>query len=607
MSRSITRWVGVALAVFALVLPIQAQNVLTIRVESFEALLDDVDTIAVALGQPKGSADGWLQMAQSAMGMPELDWIDKKNPVVLALPLEGMMLGQNGFVGAFPVADVDAAVAAMKSSVEGVEIDENGLIHVPAGDAETLFFPSNGYLVFGRNPNLIGGFDPAGLLAGAHLPPGTIAAEFNVDSMRAMIGMAVEGARQKLAAGIAEGAQASGEGLDSETVTAVTDTMIGWIQTLVANTRSIQIAFEVTDSHLIVHNHYVPVSGSTLEGFLRAQEGGMPDIARLLDDSNAAMALVGNVTMTDEMLAAFEGFMQDYVGLISTTLANNSELAEFGDLAAVFPAMMERYSSLMKCMRGDLAQVVDMSDGIAFSQVSGIRNTEECSDVNQQVLEMASEIPEGLAQLLSVSEGWTHRGVKALEYGIDPSTFLSMSDEEGADEALQVINAMFGEDGFKTYLAASDGYWITSGGAGAEKSFKTLIDRVKDKKKGSGIDEAAFEPFDVGAGLYMMMDFGRLVGGLGSWLPEGSADSGELAQVQEIFNALGAMTGGIDLQRDSLGIKFAMPTAGFSTIAELAQRQRVEASDDDSNGDHDHGDHDGEGHDHGHEDGGDDD
>ena len=60
MSRSITRWVGVTLAVFALVLPIQAQNVLTIRVESFEALLDDVDTIAVALGQPKGSAEGWL-------------------------------------------------------------------------------------------------------------------------------------------------------------------------------------------------------------------------------------------------------------------------------------------------------------------------------------------------------------------------------------------------------------------------------------------------------------------------------------------------------------------------------------------------------------------
>ena len=110
MSRSIARWVGVTLAIFTLVLPIQAQNVLTVRVESFEALLDDVDTIAVALGQPKGSAENWLAMAQGMLGMPQFDWIDRKNPVVLALPLEGMMLGQNGFVGALPVADIDRLI-----------------------------------------------------------------------------------------------------------------------------------------------------------------------------------------------------------------------------------------------------------------------------------------------------------------------------------------------------------------------------------------------------------------------------------------------------------------------------------------------------------------
>ena len=77
MSHSIKRWIGVTFVVVALVLPAQAQNVLTVRVESFESLLNDVDTIAVAMGQPEGSSDNWLQMALGMLGMPKLDWVDE--------------------------------------------------------------------------------------------------------------------------------------------------------------------------------------------------------------------------------------------------------------------------------------------------------------------------------------------------------------------------------------------------------------------------------------------------------------------------------------------------------------------------------------------------
>jgi len=577
MSRSIARWIGVALAVFALVLPIQAQNVLTIRVDSFESLVDDVDAIAVALGQPKGSADGWLQMAQGALGMPQFDWVDKKSPFVLALPLEGMMLGQNGFVGALPVSDVDAAVSAMKSAVEGVEVDENGLIHVPTGEqSEMVLLPKNGYLVFGQNPNLVGGFDPTELLSGAHLPPGTIAAEFNVDSMRAMIGMAMQGARQNIAATIAQKAEEQGEALDAESAAAVANMGIEWVEALVANTRSVQLALELTDSHLIVHNHYLPVSGSALEGFLRAQKGGMPDVARLLDGEDSSMTLVGNVTWTDEAIAAFEGLMNGYATLVQDVMAKNEELGEMGALAELMPQIMDQYGSMWKCMRGDIAQVVHLSDGLQFTQVSGIRDSEECGDLDQRVLDMTSELPEELSEIFTISpNGLTHRGVTALEYGMDFGKFGDLSDEEGVEEAMTMLNGMFGEDGFKTYMALSDGYWISSGGAGADVSMRRLIDRIKDKKRGGGIDETAFEPFTVGAGLYFMMDFGRFFGGLSGFLPE-SADTAEIAELQEVFGALGAMTGGVDFQRDALGLKFAMPTAGLSKIGEMAQREAAD-------------------------------
>jgi len=103
-----------------------------------------------------------------------------------------------------------------------------------------------------------------------------------------------------------------------------------------------------------------------------------------------------------------------------------------------------------------------------------------------------------------------------------------------------------------------------------------VIDRIKDKKSGDGIDEAVFAPFDVGAGFYFMMDFGRMLDGIAKVLPEEVADTGELAEVRELFSALGAMTGGLDLQRDALALKLAMPTAGLSTIAEMAQREAAE-------------------------------
>ena len=213
-------------------------------------------------------------MAQGALGLPGIDWVDRKSPLVVALPLAGLMLGDQGFVAAFPVSDTDAAVEAIKAANEGVVIDEDGMIHLPMGDEgqEALLLPSKGYLIFGRNPSLVGGFDPSDLLAGAHLPPGTIAAEFNVDSMRAMIAMAMQGARQQIGSALAKAAEEGGQALDAESAGEVSNMVVGWLESLVANTRSIQLSLEVSGSHLVVHNHYLPVSGGALQSFLGAQK-----------------------------------------------------------------------------------------------------------------------------------------------------------------------------------------------------------------------------------------------------------------------------------------------------------------------------------------------
>jgi hypothetical protein len=581
MSHRITRCLGIALAIAALALPIQAQNVLSVRVESLEDLLADIDTIAVALGQDEGTSEGLLAMAQGVLGLPALDWIDRKSPLVIALPLEGMMLGDQGFVAAFPVSDTNAAIEAIKASVEGVEIDEDGMIHMPMGSGkEIVLLPSKGYMISGRNPSLVGGFDPTDLLAGAHLPPGTIAVEFNVDSMRAMIGMGLQGARQQIGSVLARTAEEGGQALDAESAAEVSNLVVGWIQSLVANTRSIQLALEVSGTHLVVHNHYLPVSGSALQSFLGAQEGGMPDLARLVDGKDASMVMVANMTWTDEATAAMNSFMEDYSKLLQSSLMDH---AEGNPVIEMMPALMEQYAALMRCQRGDMAQVVDMSDGMRFVQVSGLKAGDDCSSIDRMTGEIVAALPEEAQEIFSFSSNaWMHNGVPVSSFAMDFAGLLETqmaqlkeAGDEDQDEVLDDVNAMmkglFGEDGFEMYMAGVDDLWLGTGGAGGDASMKAMIDRATKGKRGQGIDPAVFAPFTVGAGAYWMMDFGKIFAGVGDLMPADKA--GEIAEVVQLFDALGAMTGALEFQSDALALKFAMPTAGLATIAEMAQAE----------------------------------
>ncbi len=143
---------------------------------------------------------------------------------------------------------------------------------------------------------------------------------------------------------------------------------------------------------------------------------------------------------------------------------------------------------------------------------------------------------------------------------------------------MSLIEGLFGEGGFTAYMAQAGDYWVATGGAGADESLRGLIDRVKDKKSAGGIDASTFAPFDVGSGLYVMFDFGRMVGAISKVLPDGAAEQDDMAEVQELLDALGAITGGLDLRHDALALKFAMSTSGLTSIAEMVQRENAAAA-----------------------------
>jgi len=181
---------------------------------------------------------------------------------------------------------------------------------------------------------------------------------------------------------------------------------------------------------------------------------------------------------------------------------------------------------------------------------------------------------------------FSHGGLQVARTSVQMDKIMVMPEQAGA-EVGQAMSAMFGDDGFITYMATSDELWLGTGGAGADDAMRTMIDRVQKSKSGQGIEASAFAPFEVNAGAYFSMDFGRLFAGLKGILPE--AEASEMAEVQEIMAALGAMTAALELQPDALALKFAMSTSGLAKIAELVGEEAAAEME--------HGDGHGEGHD----------
>ena len=89
--------------------PSTAQDLLVARVDSLNEVFDDVEAIAQAVGQDL-TREMLLMMGSSMLGSDATTIIDLDRPVAAVMPIEGMMLMQNGVVVAVPVIDATAAI-----------------------------------------------------------------------------------------------------------------------------------------------------------------------------------------------------------------------------------------------------------------------------------------------------------------------------------------------------------------------------------------------------------------------------------------------------------------------------------------------------------------
>jgi hypothetical protein len=579
MNRILARLTALVFALLVFGPPAVAQDVLTVRVESLDAFFADTDTLMTAVGQEAGMGEMALGMLQGMVGVPNFSWVERDRPIVLTLPLQGAMLGQKGLVLAFPVADEAGAISALRKASEGASVDEDGVLHMPQGGAdseeELLAYARGGYILMGQNANILGGFDPKPAIAGTNLPPGSIALDFNVDSMRAMIGMLTQGLRPQLASAFSGGLTGDDEDGDetleisAENAAKMADSVSTAIDALVANTAHLQLSIEFRGDDIIVHNNYIPTTGSTLERFLGAQKKtALPKLIEQVDSSDAAMITVISFDWTEDALAAVDQFMTAYGEMLSAS----GVMGGVGEnpISGVLTQMLSQSMEQIECFGGDIVQAMSFVDGLSMVQLQSVLPTEECRGVGIKMVKAMTEMTialtddEGKPLIDFKPESGRYKGVEYMRSSMDLGVIEQLSGEED-EESVEMMNKMFG-DGVETFIAQADNLIITVGGTDAKARFEAQVDRHQGDRVGKiakRISPGDFAPFGPSAGIFMSMD----MSGFANLMPEGSE---EAEGITELFEALGPIRGAVEFQRDAVAAGFALSLNGIAAFVEAS-------------------------------------
>jgi hypothetical protein len=506
--------------------------------------------------------------------------------MAMALPVAGMMLGAKGLVVALPVTDADAALAALETIFPEHEAGEVQHTFRKEDGTPLTVELREGYLVAGANPTMLKGFELDVALSGAGLPPGSLALDLRLEPVAPMLQAAMEQgrqvAKQQMAAKAEAEAEEEGEApFEAENLNAMLDLYFDVLRDAVANVARIQLSVEITPDHGIFHKRLVPIAGSTLDGFVSAQDGGFPEIAKLIRSDGDMMGAVANLKQTPESTAALKGYFHTYVEAMGRLF---EAIAEEQPASAQFGKMMAQVEPLLdpwfECQRGDLAMSfsLDPESGMEFTEIVGAANAEVCETVMAQSVELykAIETAEGAEPWITMNPAaLSHAGVEAYMQKIDFGAIFAGAEAE-ADQ-MAAIQAMMGGDSMESFVGIRNDLMLVAGGAGAEERFKELVDlagKTKKWKKGQGaLTEASFAPLQVGPGFFAYVDLGRMLANMAEMMDEYADEFGVLAALEPDQRRI--VYGG-RFANGSMTIEFALPFEMIRTLRAAVEEEEHE-------------------------------
>jgi TonB family protein len=160
------------------------------------------------------------------------------------------------------------------------------------------------------------------------------------------------------------------------------DFYFAFLRDTIDSVSKLQTSIEVEDGFLIVHGRGTERPGSTLAGFIAAQQDtGLPAIGRMMP-AQAPILVAGRLDWTEPSRAWLKGFMESYRGAMSGFLRSVAQAEP--DRADALVRQMELWSSdeIVRCQRGDFAYAVDgAGSDMQMLQVAGVSSVEGCRGV----------------------------------------------------------------------------------------------------------------------------------------------------------------------------------------------------------------------------------
>ncbi len=594
VSRSLCTTVALALVLAAAPAPARAAAPLvTLRVKSLNAALSDVEIVSKSVGQPKTRKEMLAQIA-ATLGVPDLAFLDLDRPLAVAFPFEGMALGAKGLVVSVPVKDAGAALAAIGKSFPthtkegGIDMFRGAPKAQPDGTTATDTYAvavRRQVLVISSSPDLVKSFDEAAALSGTGLPKGSLALAVQIEPIAPLLKMGLIAGKQKLTEtppaaegdgsgqaggdGTAENAKPAPDGqpapdvepaprtpapkFDMEAMRPLLDFYLNVVSDALDNMSAFQLALEVKDKQLVIHERVLPKAQSTLADFVAAQkDAGLPHTGGLLP-RDAAVVAAGRMTATASsrayLAAAAESYAAVMKALLGKQFAGNTEALD------EMMASMQDVRTFTACQRGDLAMAMDFTPGgMRLLEFIGVTDDASCANVLESM------------QMGKVGE---RKYTKVERSVLDPEgipTYLSTTHIPKELDVTGAVATIYGKDGIVVRSARINDLLVIGTDAWSSKAIREVA-AGHAAAAGRGLAPADLGPFTEGSGIFGRIDLGALLAAFQS-MPAGQDGKPpvkpELAQA--LKGAAGRITFALHFLDSSGNLDFALPLALFEAF-----------------------------------------
>lgn len=575
-------------AVLAAALPAGAEKLALLRIESLDALTRDVRTVAEASGQPFDAGIVETRVL-GLLGLSDGDFVDRGRPVLVLLPLEGMMRKEKGLVGALPVLDPARAVEALAERFAGHQ--REGDVHTyldPDGRPALYAKPQGRSVLLGASRDLVVG--AGGDLSGAAVwdgPRGTVAVEVVLEPLMPLIEAGIMGAKDQFRRKVQqEAAAAPGVPFNPEALGGMVDLYIDTLRDLIVQVARVQAALGTEGDYLRFAKRLVPREGSTLAEFVGVQKGGWPDAARLID-GNGAIVTLSNARLTPAVRLALQDFLLRYLVAMDRLLtspapegraarpegeaptgAPDPHVVAF--MRGLLSATGELLGRSVACVRGDFASSMSIAGegGLTYLSAMGHTGQAGCGDLFRDGFKLLAEKVDGLPE----SERFFR--FEETEVAATPTVRASMNvpalerlsgrADAGTEEWARKL---YGGDEATFYATSVGDLYLQTGGPGAVAALQGALRRRRDPTA-AGVGPELFAPLEAGPGSFALIRLGNLME-FGRTLSEEGSDTEAKSASPAFSGAAGRVPMGVTLDARGPTFEVAVPLGSLRAAAVL--------------------------------------